>query len=147
MSLDAEDESPFSLPLLHFRRTFVEKLFAIHAKVEIFKETGEPIGGYARHYYDLWCLAQQPEVRAMLRSSEYADIKADYECVSLEAFPRGYRCPTDMSFANSDALFPSSDIASALSSAYTRQCQVLCYDHYPSWDGFLAAFRELRQDL
>ena len=54
--------------LLHFRRTFVEKMFAIHAKVEAFKNAGQPIGGYARHYYDLFCLAQRPEVLAMLRS-------------------------------------------------------------------------------
>ena len=32
LSLGAEDEGSFSLRLLHFRRTFVEKMFAIHAK-------------------------------------------------------------------------------------------------------------------
>jgi hypothetical protein len=37
--LGAEDEAAFDMPLLHYRRTFVEKMFAIHAKVEIFKET------------------------------------------------------------------------------------------------------------
>jgi hypothetical protein len=36
-SLGAEDEGRFSLRLLHFRRTFVEKMFAIHSKVEILK--------------------------------------------------------------------------------------------------------------
>lgn len=54
------DESGFKMQLLHFRRTFVGKLFAIHSKVEIFKKTGRGIGGYARHYYDLFCLAQRP---------------------------------------------------------------------------------------
>jgi len=29
ISLGAEDEAGFPMPLLHFRRTFVEKLFAI----------------------------------------------------------------------------------------------------------------------
>lgn len=43
MSLGAEDEAPFSLRLLHFRRTFVEKLFAIHAKVELLKRDGQPL--------------------------------------------------------------------------------------------------------
>ena len=56
VTLGAEDEGPFEMRLLHFRRTFVEKMFAIHAKVEAFKRDGEPIGGYARHYYDLFRL-------------------------------------------------------------------------------------------
>ena len=50
-SLGAEDEGPLEMRLLHFRRTFVEKMFAIHAKIEAFKKVGQPIGGYTRHYY------------------------------------------------------------------------------------------------
>jgi Nucleotidyl transferase AbiEii toxin, Type IV TA system len=43
-SLGAEDEGRFSLPLLHFRRTFVEKMFAIHSKVELLKRDRQPLG-------------------------------------------------------------------------------------------------------
>jgi len=46
-SLQAEDEQPFTMRLLHFRRTFVEKLFAIHKKVELFKQKGTPVGPHA----------------------------------------------------------------------------------------------------
>jgi len=49
-SLGADDERGFEMRILHFRRTFVEKMFAIHAKVEAFKQTGKEIGSYARHY-------------------------------------------------------------------------------------------------
>lgn len=125
----------------------MEKMFAIHAKVEIFKETGQPIGGYARHYYDIWCLAQQPEVITMLQAVEYADIKSDYERISLDAFPRGYRRPTDMSFANSDALFPGPSLATTLSAEYKRQCQLLCYGPYPSWDDLQVTLQQLRRLL
>ncbi len=38
--LDVEGLQPFEMTLLHFRRTFVEKLFAIHGKVEQLKESG-----------------------------------------------------------------------------------------------------------
>jgi len=144
VSLDAEDEASFTMPLLHFRRTFVEKMFAIHAKVEIFKETGQTIGSYARHYYDLWCLAKQPDVTTMLQGNEYDDIKADYERVSLDAFPKGYRRPADMRFANSDALFPPFSIESTLSSDYNQQCQLLCYRDYPTWDDLIAVLQALR---
>ena len=34
---------------LHFRRTFVEKMFAIHGKVELLKRDGQALGTYARH--------------------------------------------------------------------------------------------------
>ena len=44
-SLGAEDEGAFTMRLLHFRRTFVEKMFAIHSKVELMKQDGRPLGG------------------------------------------------------------------------------------------------------
>ena len=50
-------KAPFAMRLLHFRRTFVEKMFAIHGKVEALKRDGRPLGSYARHYYDLFQLA------------------------------------------------------------------------------------------
>ena len=71
-TLGAEDEDGFPFRLLHFRRTFVEKMFAIHSKVELLKHDGQPLGSYARHYYDLYQLSQQSAVLAMLHSAEYA---------------------------------------------------------------------------
>ena len=67
---------------------------------------GREIGGYARHYYDLYCLAERPEVLAMLRSDEYAAIRVDYDRVSREHFAKSYVPTPGMSFAKSDALFP-----------------------------------------
>ena len=90
LSLGAEDEDGFSMRLLHFRRTFVEKLFAIHGKVELLKRDGRPIGSYARHYYDLFQLAAQQDVTAMLASDEYAAIKTDYDKISRTSFPHSY---------------------------------------------------------
>jgi hypothetical protein len=104
--IPVEDVAPFSMRLLHFRRTFVEKLFAIHSKVEILKRDKQPLGSYARHYYDLFQLANQAEVLVMLRSDEYAKIKTDYDAISREHFPQSYFHPAAMSFANSDAIFP-----------------------------------------
>ena len=91
VSLGAEDEAPFPMRLLHFRRTFVEKLFAIHSKVEILKREGTPLGTYARHYYDLARLAAHPDVLAMLKSDEYAAIKEDYDRISKASIPSSYR--------------------------------------------------------
>lgn len=146
-TLGAEDEQPFTMRLLHFRRTFVEKLFAIHAKVELFKRDGRPIGGYARHYYDLYRLAGQEEVAAMLRTDEYAAIKADYDAISRAHFPRDYFHPHEMSFARSDAIFPTGDMAGMLEREYEQQCRMLCYGAFPTWAEVRTRFDELRASL
>jgi hypothetical protein len=133
-SLGADDEGAFEMRLLHFRRTFVEKMFAIHAKVEAFKEEGREIGGYARHYYDLFCLAERPEVVAMLRSAEYGAIKDDYDRISLEHFEKSYVPPPDMSFAKSDALFPAGQLRDIIGKIFAEQCNLLYFGHTPSWE-------------
>ncbi len=143
ISLGAEDESGFPLRLLHFRRTFVEKMFAIHAKIELFKRDGRPIGAYARHYYDLFQLSDQPEVLAMLRSKEYAAIKKDYDEISRAHFA-SYFCPDGMCFAASDALFPPEQLRASLGAEYQNQCRALCYGPFPSWPQVLARFEEIR---
>lgn len=143
-SLGAEDEGPFTLRLLHFRRTFVEKMFAIHSKVEMFKRDGRPLGTYARHYYDLYQLAAQAEVTAMLRSAEYAAIKTDYDEISRAHFPESYFYPEGMSFAKSEALFPPAELAKLISTEYEAQCKMLCYGPYPPWVGVQARLLGIR---
>lgn len=147
VSLGAEDEGPFEMRLLHFRRTFVEKMFAIHGKVDAYQKTGREIGGYARHYYDLYCLADRPEIPAMLRSEEYETIKADYDRISREHFDKSYVPPPGMSFAKSDALFPPATLAAALSAEYESQCRVLCFGSFPSWNDVQSRLDAVRQLL
>jgi hypothetical protein len=83
-----------------------------------------PLGTYARHYYDLFQLASQAEVIAMLKSGEYAAIKKDYDAISREYFPGSYFYPVGMSFAKSDALFPQADLAKAIGAEYEAQCKL-----------------------
>ncbi len=143
-SLGADDEGSFSMRLLHFRRTFVEKMFAIHGKIELLKRDKSALGSYARHDYDLYQLAGEADVRAMLKTAEYAVIKADYDLISSEHFARDYFKPEKMSFARSDALFPPSAIAKTIAEEYDRQCRALCYGAYPSWSEVQARFESLR---
>jgi hypothetical protein len=146
-TLEADDEGPFEMRLLHFRRTFVEKMFAIHAKVEAFKEAGQSIGSYARHYYDLYCLAERPEVLAMLRSEEYAAIKADYDRISTEHFPKSYVPPPEMSFANSDALFPTAELRNIIAPGFEAQCRILCFGPSPTWNDVQVRMEGIRRLL
>ena len=145
-SLNAEDESPFPMTLLHFRRTFVEKLFAIHAKVRQYQHEESPLGTATRHYYDLFCLAQTPEVQQMLGSGEYSDIKQDCAFLSHQEFPQQYDPPENLTFCNSIALFPI-DVRQEIAKEYQQQCQNLCYGNYPTWEEVEACFSELRNQL
>jgi hypothetical protein len=147
VTLGAEDEGSFPMRLLHFRRTFVEKMFAIHSKVQMLKRDGRPLGTYARHYYDLFQLSLRPEVLDMLRSIEYGGIKRDYDLISRTHFPGSYFYPDQMSFANSDALFPKERLSSDIGGEYEGQCEVLCFGAYPSWGAVQARFIELRELL
>ncbi|VXD16908.1 conserved hypothetical protein [Planktothrix paucivesiculata PCC 9631] len=145
-SLDTEDESPFPMLLLDFRRTFVEKLFTIHSKVIKSQEQGQLIGAYARHYYDLFCLAKQPEVQKLLENEEYSQLKEDCDCISREYFP-DYKPPEAMKFSNSLALFPTGSLRQTLKREYEQQCSRLCYGNYPTWDEIEACFEGLRSQL
>jgi hypothetical protein len=89
----AEDLAGFDMTLLHFRRTFVEKMFAIHGKVVRLMGEGVALGRDARHYADLYALAGTHEVRAMLASPEYIEIRDDYDAKSREFFAKIYRPP------------------------------------------------------
>jgi hypothetical protein len=56
----------------------------------------------------------------MLESDEYEAIKVDYDEKSRAFFPRGYRPPPDLCFANSNALFPSGELRAAISPGTRR---------------------------
>ena len=133
--------------LLHFRRTFVEKMFAIHGKVQILKRDNTPLGTYARHYYDLFQLSHQSEVIGMLKSTEYGAIKKDYDKISRTYFEKSYFPPPDMTFAKSDALFPPADLAKVIKIEYEAQCKLLCYGPYPSWEEVQTKLMEIRELL
>jgi len=141
----AEDLAGFDMTLLHFRRTFVEKLFALHGKVVRLQEEGHPLARDARHYPDLYVLAAQHEVRSMLASPEYTQIRRDYDEKSRVFFPRSYRPPAGLSFAASPALFPDDDFRERLAAEYDMQCNLLFSGGaYPSFADVLGRFEEIR---
>jgi hypothetical protein len=86
-------------------------------------------------------------VIAMLKSAEYAAIKADYDEISRTHFAESYFYPEGMSFANSDALFPPAELAKVVGAEYEAQCKMLCYASYPSWAAIQSHLLEIRQLL
>jgi hypothetical protein len=53
------------------RYTFVEKLQTISTKFRKQQETGDSPIDFMRHYYDVYCLLQRPEVQAFIGTQEY----------------------------------------------------------------------------
>lgn len=143
-SVGAEDEAPFVMRLLHFRRTYVEKLFTIHGKIEQYLRSGKPLGTYARHYYDLYMLAQRDEVKAMLNSPEYEELRHDYDRVSRAHFPKYYIPPEGLRFNESAAIFPAGPLREMIAREYERQCELLCFGSYPSWEEVGRCFEGLK---
>jgi hypothetical protein len=144
-NLGTEDESTFPMLLLDFRRTMIEKLFAIHGRVEQYIRDAEPLGKYTRHYYDLYCLLQKPEVLALIESDEYQKIKLDCDRVGQEHFKGD--SPSGLSFRDSPALFPSPDLEGYLQGEYVTQCRPLCYGDFPDWKEIMECFESLRPNL
>ncbi len=143
----SSDLLAFEMKLLHFRRTFVEKLFAIDHAVAQLSRDGDPIGPRARHYFDLAALAVQPEVLAMLRSAEYRAIIRDCVEIDRRFYRRAARDPGSWSFRASPALFPSARLSAALRAEYEMQCDLLCFGAYPPWKEVLARFVAIREHL
>jgi Nucleotidyl transferase AbiEii toxin, Type IV TA system len=139
----------FQMQLLAFRRTFVEKLFAIHGKVARCAAEGVDPGRDVRHYADLYFLAGQPDVQAMLASEEYRELRHDYDANSRRFYAGVYRPPADpdLRFRASDALFPDEALRAVLEPAYERECRVLFDGPYPSFTEVLARFQALRDRL
>jgi hypothetical protein len=113
-SLGADDEGPFSHRLLHSRRTFVEKLFAIHSKVGLRQARQATSWQLRAALLRTISIVGATRSRHMLRSDKYAAIKADYDQISRAHFPRSYFFPEGMSFARSDALFPPPELEAVI---------------------------------
>jgi hypothetical protein len=143
--LDLEDIEGFEMQLLHFRRTFVEKMFALHGKVERLLGEDHPLGRDARHYSDLYALADQHEVRSMLASPEYEEIRRDYDERSRLFFPKAYRPPPGLSFKESPAFFPDPELRSRIEPGYESECALLFSDQaFPGFEEVLTRFVEIR---
>ncbi len=143
----SEDTRSFQIDLLHYRRTFVEKLFAIHSYVSGWLENRNFADATVRHYADLYLLSQEPVVVNMLKSNEYEKIRIDYDKKSLEAKRREYRKPKDLRFKESLAIFPSDEVRVFIEPIYEKECRTLFYSPYPTFDEVLDRFVELREIL
>jgi hypothetical protein len=144
----ADDQKSFEMRLLHFRRTFVEKLFTLHSRVERAVKQGKQLGRDARHYYDLAMLLRHPHTREMLGSDEYRAICGQYRDLTAKFYPGQVKLlPEGMDLSESSGLFPNIELKIMLESAYNREADSLCYAEYPSFETILTDFQAIRPSL
>ena len=114
----AEDVTGFPMLVLDFRRTFVEKLVAVHGFVDRFVNGGAPLARDARHYADLH-----------------------------EHFKKNY-VPLPKSFRDSQALFPVQDLAEKLKKQYEDDVRPLFFGStMPSFEAVLSSFVAIKDRL
>ena len=83
----------------------------------------------------------------MFRLDEYGVIKADYNRISGEHFDKSHVPPPAMTFAKNDALVPPAELRAVLAAEFEKQCRVLCFGPFPSWDEAQARLEEERELL
>ncbi len=70
------DNRASGVPCYDPRYTFVEKLQTISTKYRKQQETGESPVEFMRHYYDVYCLLDRPDVQAFIGTEPYMAHKA-----------------------------------------------------------------------
>jgi predicted nucleotidyltransferase component of viral defense system len=136
----AEDLAPFEVECLDLTRTFVEKLFAIHAAYE---KNGAD--GKVRHYYDVYQLADTAETKAFIGTQEYRDAYRDAETYSRAHWPDA-ALPNGGSFADSPALSPDEEGRLALEKNYAKE-EGLFFSEPPTIDVILARIQDILPKL
>lgn len=127
------------MQVLHFRRTFLEKLFAIHSMVEL----NEPIGRGARHYADLYLLGAQPEIIQLLGTDEDRGIRQDIDALGVRHFPKYHVTPADLSFASSRAILLPGDLLASVKADYEKDCVPLFRASPPPFEDVITRLRSL----
>lgn len=147
-TLGTEDEMPFTMPVLHYKRTFVEKIFAIHSAIVQLEQHQKSIATQVRHYYDLYCLLGQEDIQNMLKTVEFQEIKEDVFRISKSAFSLDIdTLPENLDFSQSLAFTLSAKIENEVKKSYTKQMQQLCYGKCPSWEDVKKTLSDIKYRL
>jgi hypothetical protein len=113
----AEDLRDFEIELQDLRRTFVEKLFAIHAAY-----AKDLANNRMRHYYDLSRLCGVEDIQAYVGTGAYYACVADVRAICRDSFP-DQAVPEGDSFKDSPA-FHVSETFAELDRNYKREAEI-----------------------
>lgn len=136
----ADDLDSFEMDVQSVRRTFVEKLFAVHAVY-----TANRAIGKTRHYYDLFEMCKLTEIRVFVGTADYRSSVAQVRAFSQEMFA-GQVLPETDSFSTSEAFQPDADSLKELERNYRLEAD-LFFEGQPTLAEVLQAIAELLPKL
>jgi hypothetical protein len=135
----ADDLRDFEIELQDLRRTFVEKLFAIHAAY-----AKDLANNRMRHYYDLSRLCGLSEIQSYAGTDAYRACVADVEKTCRESFP-DQAVPDGNSFENAPA-FRVSETFPELERNYKREGEIF-FSEPPGLKAIFEEIEKLRSKL
>jgi len=135
----ADDLQNFEIELQDLRRTFVEKLFAIHAAY-----AKDLANNRMRHYYDLSRLCTLVEIQSYVGTDAYRTCLADVKEICRESFP-DQAVPDGDSFQAS-AAFRVSETFPDLERNYKRESEIF-FSEPPSLKAIFAEIEKVRSKL
>jgi hypothetical protein len=121
----ADDLRAFETELQCLPRTFVEKVFAIHAAYAEDRRNNR-----MRHYYDLSRLCGLPEIQSYVGTDAYRACVVEVKKICVESFP-DQAVPDGDSFQESPA-FQVSETFSELERNYKREAEIFFSEPLPS---------------
>lgn len=135
----AQDVPGFNLNCLHPKRTFVEKLFALHDAY-----ASNEVEAKVRHYYDVYQLLALKEVTDFLGTGPYKDLKMDVAQFTKDNFTDS-KVPEGNDFSTSNAFSPSSEMAQKISRAHDTS--TLFFGKRPSAKEILERIKKFRSQF
>jgi hypothetical protein len=110
--------------------TFVEKLQTLSTKYRRLAEAQAFPANFLRHYYDVYCLLDLPEVQAFMKTSAYQERKV-----------QRFRSGDELVIAKNPAFTLSDPVQRDLFAREYRKTSALYYQGQPEFDQLLARIK------
>ena len=124
------DNRAVNVPCYAPTHTFVEKLQTISTKYRRLAEAKAFPANFLRHYYDVYCLLDLPEVQAFMKTSAYQERKV-----------QRFRSGDELVIAKNPAFTLSDPVQRDLFAREYRKTSALYYQGQPEFDQLLARIK------
>src|SRR5690606_16061013 len=135
------EQGSVQVPTISIERTFWEKLTILHAEAHRPKEKPLP-SRYARHYYDVHCLAQSGYAEQLLSSTT---LLADVVAFKQKFYPAAW-ANYQTATAGGLTLMPSAFHQKSLEADYRAMAEMI-FGPLPEFTEILKTLRELEAQL
>jgi hypothetical protein len=145
--VDEESTEPFVMTVLDPRRTFVEKLFALHSACELWTEgRSNALHRQSRHLSDIYALLGDADVADFAGSAAYHTLIPEIDEIGRQYFGRDHRTPDGLRFTSSRALQPEDHLLAAIEAEFARST-FLFYGETPTLEEIFDRIEKTRKEL